>query len=69
MLPAWNLTDLYKDKTDPQIELDLKNLSVKAQQFSHEYSEKISQLGGIKLANIINQYENIYEEVGKLATF
>ena len=69
MLPAWNLTDLYKDKTDPQIELDLKNLSVKAQQFSHEYSEKISQLGGIKLANIIHQYENIYEEVGKLATF
>ncbi len=37
MLPAWNLTDLYKTKTDPQIKLD-QEFERMQQQFAQKYS-------------------------------
>jgi len=69
MLPAWNLKDLYKNESDPQIAKDLKTLKNKAAKLEKDLNGKIKNLKGYELAKAISTYEKIYEGIGKLATY
>jgi len=69
-LPRWQLSDLYRDTTDPKIEEDIATTRQKAMLFEQQYRGKLSasrEASGIKIA--IANYEEIVERLTKLADY
>ncbi len=67
----WDLSDLYEDHDDPDLEADLKELTERAEEFRDRYKGKIEE-GSLKpdeLREIVEEYENIYELMGKIKSF
>jgi oligoendopeptidase F len=68
-LPNWNLTDLYKSPTAPEIEQDLKRAGALAGEFRRSYEGRLAGLDGAAFLTAIEQYEVAQELMGKLMSY
>ena len=59
-LPAWDLSDLYKNINDPQIEKDLSLYKRKAENFAKSYKGKLSRLS-------IEEFRKLVKDIEKRA--
>ena len=66
---SWDLSDLYKNINDKQIITDLNNINKKTIDFNKKYCNQIKNLDGEKLYQAIKNYEEISEEIAKIATY
>lgn len=62
-VPAWDLSDLYRDLADPAIEREMRRGEKAAQSFQSRYRGKLAKRvsSGAALAEILNEYEAIQE--------
>ncbi len=68
---SWNLTDFYEGIDDPEIEKDITETIERADDFRDRYKGKI-KIGGLKpseLKSALKEYEEIYESIGKVASY
>ena len=56
-LPAWDLSDLYKNINDPQIEKDLSLYKRKAESFAKAYKGKLSRLSVEEFRKVVKDIE------------
>ena len=56
-LPAWDLSDLYKNINDPQIEKDLSLYKRKAESFAKAYKGKLSRLSVEEFRKLVKDIE------------
>ncbi len=56
-LPAWDLSDLYKNINDPQIEKDLSLYKRKAENFAKAYKGKLSRLSVEEFRKVVKDIE------------
>lgn len=68
-IPSWDLSDFYSSIKDKRISLDIKKISTESSEFSKNFAGKISELSAIELLNAIKKYENISEQIGKIASY
>ncbi len=68
-LPTWTLDDLYKGPKDPKIHADLTMLTLRIDNFQVAHEGKVSALDGQNMCHAIQEYEAIYEMIGKLMSF
>jgi oligoendopeptidase F len=68
-LPNWNLTDLYRSPTAPEIEQDLKRSAAAASDFRKANEGKLADLDGAAFLKAIQEYETIQELLGKLMSY
>jgi len=71
-LPEWNLTDLYCGHDDPAIAQDLQKMLEMARAFEATWRDKVAGEDPIApedLAKAIEQFEQIAELMGKVASF
>src|SRR3954464_7773581 len=68
-LPNWNLTDLYRSPTAPEIEQDLKHAAAAAGDFRKAYEGKLAGLSAETFLKAIREYETIQELLGKLMSY
>jgi oligoendopeptidase F len=68
-LPAWDLTDLYKGREDPQIEADLSTADREAKAFRERYFNRLASLDGVALGEAVATYERIEERLGRIMSF
>ncbi len=68
-IPTWDLTDLYNGIDDVNIKKDLEEIAKKTTAFCQEYQDRVAKLDAIKLAQAIQNYENICESGSKLTSY
>jgi len=75
-LPHWNLTDFYRSLKDPKITQDLEQATSWTKEFTQNYTGKFTPTGalqgtwtGKELAQAIQYYEKIDEQLGKLMSY
>ncbi len=64
-IPSWNLSDLYKNNTDPRITTTLQTQLQRAEIFAKNYRNKIITATSQELLKIIKEYESILQEESK----
>ncbi|HEX2528328.1 MAG TPA: M3 family oligoendopeptidase [Geminicoccus sp.] len=67
--PAWDLTDLYPSRTDPQIQADLAACKAEAERIAKSWQGRVATLSGDELAELIEAYEALDDRLGRLAAF
>ncbi|MEF8874322.1 MAG: M3 family oligoendopeptidase [Candidatus Thermoplasmatota archaeon] len=67
----WDLTDLYDGHEDPELKDDMDELIHRAEEFREKYKGEIekAELQPEELREIIEEYEDIYELMGKIQSF
>lgn len=65
----WDLSDLYKGSDDPRIKKDMDEVEVRVKIFADRYKGKISTLNEADFLELIKEYENIHDKVGKMGSF
>ena len=68
-LPAWDLSDLYKNIEDPKITSDIRKIEKLALAFSKDYKGKINKLTSAEFLKSIRRYEEIDIMSGKLMEY
>jgi oligoendopeptidase F len=69
-LPLWDLSDFYAHLNDPQIEKDLSEILKKTLNFEATHKGKLAKpLDANNLAGAIQEYEHIYETLGKVQSY
>ncbi len=68
-LPTWDLTDLYLEINSKEVKEDINKASNLGDSFVKNYKNKVGEISGDKLADLIKKYEEIQEILGKLSTF
>lgn len=68
-LPTWDLSDLYKDTSDPKINKDLEKYRNFCTSFARKYKGKLNSLSGEEMAKILQNYEKHSSLAGKLGGF
>lgn len=68
-LPNWDLTDLYKNDSDPKIQQDLELAEKKCKEFNKKYKANVATLSAAELYAAIKTYEEISDLIGKLGSF
>ena len=68
-LPNWNLADLYRGPTAPEIEQDLKRAAADAADFRRKNEGRLASLDGAGFLTAILDYEKIQELLGKLMSY
>lgn len=68
-LPSWNLDDLYTGIDDPRIKRDMEDAHQKANDFKKRYEGKVEGLSADDLADAIQGYETLNEQLGRLGTY
>src|SRR3972149_4078025 len=68
---TWNLSDLYLNLEDPQIEKDFKDAFSKAKSFEEKYRGKINSetIKPFFLLQAVKELESINEQLGKLLSY
>ena len=68
---TWNLSDLYLNLEDPQIEKDFKDAFSKAESFEERYRGKINSetITPLFLLEAVKELESINEQLGKLLSY
>ena len=64
--PIWDLTDLYTGIDDAQLRRDLEHAKRDADHLSHTWQNKIASASGDELAQVIGEFERIFELLGKV---
>ncbi len=67
----WDLSDLYEDHEDPELKNDMEELVEISEEFREKYKGKVEQeeLGPSELAEMMKEYEDIYELLAKIKSF
>lgn len=65
----WDLSDLYKSTTDPQLLADREQVAAAVDDFALRYKGKLSGMDGSALAACLRSYESISDVLGKLGSF
>jgi oligoendopeptidase F len=65
----WDLTDLYQSSDDPQIKQDIKVVTEKVDYFADKYKGKVSTLSDIDFSQLLDEYEEIHDMIGKMGSF
>jgi len=68
-LPNWDLSHLYDNPQDAQLEQDLSEATRRAKAFSEAYAGKLADLNGIVFAQVIAEYESILEILHKAMSY
>lgn len=65
----WDLSDLYESIDDPALRADQKKVIEKAEAFARKYKGKIASLDAREFRNILQEYEEIHELIGKIGSY
>ncbi|MBL4615930.1 MAG: M3 family oligoendopeptidase [Magnetovibrio sp.] len=68
-LPNWDLSHLYKNIDDPQLDADLGEAAKRSQTFSKTYAAQLAKLDGGVFATAIAEYESISEILNKAMSY
>ncbi len=68
-LPAWDLSDFYKDTADSQIEKDLKTYQKSAAAFAVKYKGKLKNLSAKEFLSVLKDTEKQSKLAAKLGGF
>ena len=68
-LPEWDLSDLYGSPEAPEIEADLARASSEAAALEAEVKGRLADLDGAALGAVIERYERIEEQLGRLMSY
>ncbi len=66
---AWNLGDLYAGTDDPALMRDMDDADTRADALGAEFRGRIASLSADGLKMALGEYEAIYEQVSKVASF
>ena len=67
--PEWNLSDLYPSPQAPEIEADLERALRDATALEAEVKGRLAELDGTALGAVIERYERIEEQLGRLMSY
>jgi len=67
-LPTWDLSEIYKDIDDPNIESDIIKIKKLSQDFSTRWKGKIKDLNASDFLVCIEKYQNINEKIYTIGT-
>ena len=56
-LPTWDLSEIYKDIDDPNIESDIIKIKKLSQDFSNKWKGKIKNLNASNFLDCIEKYQ------------
>ncbi|MCE8427964.1 MAG: M3 family oligoendopeptidase [Candidatus Methanoperedens sp.] len=65
----WDLTDLYKDTGDDNIEKDTENIKGKIALFSTKYRKKLNVISPGEFLNAVIALEEIYQKISRIGSF
>ncbi|MSO76332.1 MAG: M3 family oligoendopeptidase [Alphaproteobacteria bacterium] len=68
-LPNWDLSDLYRSRTDPALDRDLETAGVAAAAFSSRYHGRVAALDGAALGAAVGEFERIDEILARLTSY
>nr|MCU0480326.1 M3 family metallopeptidase [Anaerolineae bacterium] len=66
---VWDLTVLYKDLDDPNLQKDMDYYLGQAEAFATDYKGKVGQLDAEELYEALERFEKIYDGSGRLTSF
>ena len=58
-LPIWNLSEIYKNIKDPNIEKDIKEIRKLSNDFLAKWKGKITELSAADFVNCVEKYQAI----------
>jgi oligoendopeptidase F len=67
--PEWDLSDLYPSPDAPEIEADLERALSDATALEAEAKGRLAELDGAALGAVIERYERIEEQLGRLMSY
>jgi oligoendopeptidase F len=67
--PAWDLTDLYPTRTDPQVEADIAQCKAEAERIASTWQGRVAALSGDELAALLEAFEALDDRLGRLGAF
>jgi oligoendopeptidase F len=67
--PEWDLSDLYPSPDAPEIEADLEQALSDATALEAEAKGRLADLDGAALGRVIERYERIEEQLGRLMSY
>ena len=67
-LPKWDLTEIYLNLNDPQIDKDILKIKNSILRFVKKWKNKIKGLSGEEINNCLKEYEKMNENAGVLST-
>ncbi len=68
-LPEWDLGDLYASPDAPEVERDLAAAEAAAVALESEFKGRLDELSGEALAEVIERYERIEEQLGRVGSY
>ncbi|MEZ5924921.1 MAG: M3 family oligoendopeptidase [Hyphomicrobiaceae bacterium] len=68
-MPEWNLADLYRDMTAPEIAADLARSAGEAKGMAADYRGKLGTLDADGLARALATYEKLQDTLGRLSSY
>ncbi len=68
-LPEWDLSDLYASPEAPEIDADLRAALAASSALEAEFKGKLAGLDGAGLAALIERYEQLEEQLGRVASY
>ena len=69
MLPEWDLSDLYSAPDAPEVDAELRAAAAAASALEADYKGKLGDLDGQALALLIQRYERLEEQLGRVASY
>ena len=67
-LPTWDLSEIYKDIKDPNIEKDIKEIRKLSNDFRAKWKGKITELSASDFVYCVEKYQEINEAIYKIGT-
>ncbi|MFP4268966.1 MAG: M3 family oligoendopeptidase [Alphaproteobacteria bacterium] len=67
--PTWDLRDLYTGLDDPALGIDLDRAEREAADLAATYKGKVKDLDGDALAQMIQRYERLSDQLGRVASY
>jgi oligoendopeptidase F len=68
-LPAWDLSDLYAAPDAPEVQSDLERAAAAATALADEFKDRLGELDGDALAEMIARYEQLEEWLGRAMSY
>ena len=68
-LPEWDLSDLYRAPTAPEVTRDLQAALAAAVALEAAHKGRLAELDGSALAEVIERFERIEEQLGRVASY
>ncbi len=68
-LPQWDLNDLYPGPDSRPLRRDLEDAAKQAQELNRRYAGKVEKLDGAALGEVVERYEALQEQLGRLTSY